>query len=54
LDRRIGFTEIAEVVEETLMRQPAVEAETIEEVIQMDTVSRQTATEIVAAKLGHR
>jgi 1-deoxy-D-xylulose-5-phosphate reductoisomerase len=50
LDRRIGFTAIAEVVQETLMRQPAAGAATIEEVIEMDCAARHTARQIVAAR----
>jgi 1-deoxy-D-xylulose-5-phosphate reductoisomerase len=48
LDRRIGFTEIAEVVEETLARQPGTNAATIEEIIEIDLASRQAARQIVA------
>ncbi|HZS54295.1 MAG TPA: 1-deoxy-D-xylulose-5-phosphate reductoisomerase [Bryobacteraceae bacterium] len=51
LDHRIGFTEIAEVVEETLARKPGREATTIEEIIEIDLASRQAAREIVAGKL---
>lgn len=50
LDRRIGFTEIAEVVEETLARQAGTNAATIEEIVEIDASSRQTAREIVAEK----
>jgi 1-deoxy-D-xylulose-5-phosphate reductoisomerase len=50
LDRRIGFTEIAEVVEETLARQPGTNAATIEEIIEIDSASRQAARQIVAEK----
>lgn len=50
LGGRIGFTEIAEVVEETLSRQPGMKAATIEEVVEIDAVSRQTAREIVAER----
>jgi 1-deoxy-D-xylulose-5-phosphate reductoisomerase len=48
LDRRIPFPAIAKVVEETLNRQPSVEATTIEEVISVDLASRKLASEIVA------
>jgi 1-deoxy-D-xylulose-5-phosphate reductoisomerase len=50
LDRRIGFTEIAEVVEETLSRQAGAKAATIEEIIEIDAAGRQTACQIIAAK----
>jgi 1-deoxy-D-xylulose-5-phosphate reductoisomerase len=53
LDRRIGFTEIAEVVEETLSCQVSRKPETIGEVIEMDLASRRTAREIVAAKTAN-
>lgn len=52
LDRRIGFTDIALVVEETLMRQGSRSVETVEEVIEIDLASRRTAREIVAARLA--
>ncbi len=52
LEGRLGFTEIAEVVEETLAQQKRREAATIEEVIEVDAASRQTARQIVAAKAG--
>ncbi len=50
LDRRIGFTEIAEVVEETLARQPGAKPATIEEIIEIDSASRQAARQIAAKK----
>lgn len=50
LDRRIGFTDIAEVVEETLARQPIEKAATIEDIIEIDLASRETARRIVAEK----
>jgi 1-deoxy-D-xylulose-5-phosphate reductoisomerase len=50
LDGRIGFTEIAEVVEETLTRQDSHEPETIEDVVEIDAASRRVAREIVAAR----
>ena len=52
LDRRIGFTEIAEVVEETLTRQPSQKPATIEDVIQTDLASRLVARRIIAEKLA--
>jgi 1-deoxy-D-xylulose-5-phosphate reductoisomerase len=51
LEGRIGFTEIAQVVEETLSQQPRTKAATIEEIIDVDAVSRQTARRIVEEKL---
>lgn len=54
LDRRIGFTEIAEVVEETLMRQDSQKPETIEDVVEIDAASRRTAREIVMARSTRR
>jgi 1-deoxy-D-xylulose-5-phosphate reductoisomerase len=50
LDQRIGFTQIAEVVEETLTRQQIRYAATIDEIIEVDLASRQTARGIVAEK----
>jgi 1-deoxy-D-xylulose-5-phosphate reductoisomerase len=50
LDRQIGFTGIAEVVEETLARQPQGKAATIEEIVEIDLASRRTARQIVAEK----
>jgi 1-deoxy-D-xylulose-5-phosphate reductoisomerase len=50
LQRRISFTQIAEVVEETLSRQSITKPETMEEVIDVDLASRQTARRIVAEK----
>ena len=50
LERRIGFTEIAAVVEETLTRQPGMKAATIEDIIEVDAVSRKIAREIVSEK----
>jgi 1-deoxy-D-xylulose-5-phosphate reductoisomerase len=47
LDGQIAFPEIAEVVEETLSRQPAREPRTIGEVIEIDRESRRLAGEIV-------
>ena len=44
LEGRIPFPAIAEVVEETLDRQPNVEATTIEEVISVDLASRKLAS----------
>jgi 1-deoxy-D-xylulose-5-phosphate reductoisomerase len=52
LDRRIGFTEIAEVVEETLTRQPSQKPATIEDVIQTDLAGRRLARRIIAEKLA--
>ncbi len=48
LQGRIPFPAIAETVEETLARQPRREATTIEEVISMDSASRELARQIVA------
>ncbi len=47
LDGAIGFPAIAEVVEETLARQPGREPQTIEEVIEIDRQSREVARNIV-------
>lgn len=47
LDGMIGFPAIAEVVEETLTRQPGREPQTIEEVIEIDRQSREVARKIV-------
>lgn len=50
LDRRIAFTQIAEIVEETLLRQSGIKPATMEEVIEVDLASRRTARQIVAEK----
>ena len=50
---RIRFTEISEVVEETLSRQLSTKPETIEGIIEIDLASRRTAREIVAEKTGN-
>ena len=47
LDGAIGFPAIADVVEETLARQPGREPRTIEEVIEVDRQSREVARKIV-------
>jgi 1-deoxy-D-xylulose-5-phosphate reductoisomerase len=47
LEGRIPFPAIAELVEETLARQPSREAATIEEVIAIDQASRRTAAEVL-------
>jgi 1-deoxy-D-xylulose-5-phosphate reductoisomerase len=48
LEGQIPFPAIAETVEETLARQPSREARTIEEVISIDSASRELARQIVA------
>jgi 1-deoxy-D-xylulose-5-phosphate reductoisomerase len=48
LEGRIPFPAIAETVEETLARQPQREAATIEEVIAIDSASRETARRVLA------
>ncbi|MGA8030340.1 MAG: 1-deoxy-D-xylulose-5-phosphate reductoisomerase [Bryobacteraceae bacterium] len=48
LEGRIPFPAIAETVEETLLRQSSREAATIEEVISIDSGSRETARQIIA------
>jgi 1-deoxy-D-xylulose-5-phosphate reductoisomerase len=52
LDGQIGFPAIAQVVEETLSRQPGREPRTIEEVIEVDRQSRSLAGEIVGRSTG--
>ena len=52
LDGAIGFPAIAEVVEETLTRQPGQEPQTIEEVVEIDRQSRQVARKIVEEYSG--
>ncbi len=47
LDGRIPFPAIAEVVEETLTRQPSRPAKTIEEVLSIDSESREVARQVV-------
>jgi 1-deoxy-D-xylulose-5-phosphate reductoisomerase len=50
LGGRIGFTTIAEVVEETLSRQSNREPGTIREVLEIDRESRATAREILSRR----
>jgi 1-deoxy-D-xylulose-5-phosphate reductoisomerase len=50
LQGAIPFPEIASIVEETLIRQPWREPETIEDVIAVDQESRQVARDILAHK----
>ena len=48
LDGEISFPAISEIVEETLLRQPAREPQTIEEVIEVDRESREVARRVIA------
>ena len=48
LQGRISFPAIAQIVEETLARQPNCEPATIDEVLEVDIASRQTAREVLA------
>jgi 1-deoxy-D-xylulose-5-phosphate reductoisomerase len=50
LGGRIGFTAIAEVVEETLSRQPNREPGTIQDVLEIDRESRAVAREILSRR----
>jgi 1-deoxy-D-xylulose-5-phosphate reductoisomerase len=50
LGSRIGFPAIAEVVAETLSRQPNREARTIQEVLEVDREARATAREILSRR----
>jgi 1-deoxy-D-xylulose-5-phosphate reductoisomerase len=52
LEGRIPFPAIADTVEETLLRQPASEPETIEEVLEIDRSSRLLAWAIVSERQG--
>lgn len=52
LDGAISFPGIAEVVEETLLRQPGREPATIEEVIEVDRQSREVARRIIGELAG--
>ena len=52
LERRIGFTDIPDVVAETLSRQPGKKAATIEEVVEIDLASRRVARQIITEKLA--
>jgi 1-deoxy-D-xylulose-5-phosphate reductoisomerase len=54
LSGRIGFTAIAEVVEETLSRQPNREPGTIQEVLEIDRESRAVAREILGRREAPR
>jgi len=48
LQGKIPFPAIAQIVEETLIRQPSCEPATIEEVLELDIASRQTAGKVLA------
>ncbi len=48
LDHRISFPAIAEIVEETLMRQPCTEPTSIEQVVEIDRQSREVARQVLA------
>jgi 1-deoxy-D-xylulose-5-phosphate reductoisomerase len=50
---RIGFTAIAEVVEETLSQQSSCEPEAIQEVLEIDRESRARAREIVSRRVAN-
>jgi 1-deoxy-D-xylulose-5-phosphate reductoisomerase len=50
LSGRIPFPAIAQTVEETLSKQPGREPATIEEVISVDTESREVAKQIIASR----
>jgi len=52
LSGRIPFPAIAQVVEETLERQPSRSYETLEEIIAVDLSSRETAREVLARYQG--
>jgi 1-deoxy-D-xylulose-5-phosphate reductoisomerase len=54
LGGRIGFTAIAEIVAETLSRQPNREPDTIHEVLQIDNESRALAREILSRRAARR
>jgi len=54
LGGKIGFTEIAEVVDETLSRQPNREPGTIREVLDTDRESRALAREILSRRAASR
>ncbi len=49
LERKIPFPAIAQTIEETLSRQSVREPETIEEVIEIDEASRETARQVLGA-----
>lgn len=53
LQGSIPFPAIAWTVEETLMRQPALEPATIEEVIEIDAASRRIARQVVAESVTY-
>jgi 1-deoxy-D-xylulose-5-phosphate reductoisomerase len=50
LEERISFPAIAEVVEETLERVPARQAQSIQEILEVDRLSREVARGLVAQK----
>jgi 1-deoxy-D-xylulose-5-phosphate reductoisomerase len=49
LEGKIPFPAIAQTIEETLSRQSVREPETIEEVIEIDEASRETAKQVLGA-----
>lgn len=53
LDRRIGFTDIPVIIEETLARLPASADVQLEAVLAVDAQARQIATSRVAGRTGH-
>ncbi|MEO7653287.1 MAG: 1-deoxy-D-xylulose-5-phosphate reductoisomerase [Bryobacteraceae bacterium] len=52
LDGRIGFTGIAEVVEETLQRVPLEHPASVGDILEIDAASRKIAGQLVAARAG--
>jgi 1-deoxy-D-xylulose-5-phosphate reductoisomerase len=54
LDGRIGFCTIGELVEETLARVPGRQARSIEDILEIDRLSRVVARELVARHEGAR
>lgn len=52
LEERIGFTAIAEIVEETLARMPGRQPSSIAEVLEVDRQSRDVCQQLVAARAG--
>ncbi|MEJ2453971.1 MAG: 1-deoxy-D-xylulose-5-phosphate reductoisomerase [Candidatus Thiodiazotropha sp.] len=51
LDERLSFTAIAEVVEETLQRLPAAEADSLERLLQIDSEARDVAEQAALARV---
>jgi 1-deoxy-D-xylulose-5-phosphate reductoisomerase len=54
LEGRIGFCSIGEIVEETLNRVPGRQARSIDDILEVDRLSRAVARELIARHEGAR